>query len=319
MFNTFANYHRHRPPSRLACTCWNFAFSLLRCALRRTAFRTRGAAPVDLATAAERGDPAPIGRTGAGAAVRAQQQEVRLTAAGEHFAAARTPGAGLASQAAWETRDVARGIGEQLRVGFVGSSLYRGVPGAGHVSGKTPARARRHAGLNSGEQLQELQHARLDLGLVHSITPPEGISSQMLMEEPFMVCIPEGHALATRDAIDLTELQDERLILFFQPRSRRSITSASTKCAKHGVRAGNPPRGAPLARSIWFRSARAWRSCPRRCNAWACRALCSSPSRASNRNPNCWRSGGPRRTSLVNELLQALQSAVKDMDAASAT
>ncbi|MPN31135.1 HTH-type transcriptional regulator BenM [bioreactor metagenome] len=110
---------------------------------------------------------------------------------------------------------MARGIRGHLRVGFVGSSLYRGVPQALEAfQAQHPQVRVDMLELNSAEQLQELQQARLDLGLVHSLQPPEGIRSLLLMEEPFMVCLPQAHPFAQHESIDLADLKDQRLILF---------------------------------------------------------------------------------------------------------
>ena len=55
---------------------------------------------------------------------------VRLTAAGEHLLDKARQLLALSQQAAQETRDVAQGTRGHLRLGFVGSSLYRGLPQA---------------------------------------------------------------------------------------------------------------------------------------------------------------------------------------------
>ena len=55
---------------------------------------------------------------------------VRLTAAGEHLLGKARQLLALSQQAAQETRDVAQGTRGHLRLGFVGSSLYRGLPQA---------------------------------------------------------------------------------------------------------------------------------------------------------------------------------------------
>lgn len=142
-------------------------------------------------------------------------KEVRLTAAGEHLLPRARQILVLSNQASQETADVARGVRGHLRVGFVGSSLYRGVPQALEAFQQLHPQVRVDMlELNSAEQLQELQQARLDLGLVHSVQPPEGICSQRLMEEPFMIAMPEAHAFASRARINLAELKGERLILF---------------------------------------------------------------------------------------------------------
>ena len=53
---------------------------------------------------------------------------VRLTAAGAHLLERARQLLALSRQAAHETQDVAQGTRGHLRLGFVGSSLYRGLP-----------------------------------------------------------------------------------------------------------------------------------------------------------------------------------------------
>ena len=140
---------------------------------------------------------------------------VRLTAAGEHLHARARQLLALARQAAQETRDVAQGTRGHLRLGFVGSSLYRGLPQALARLQRTHPQVRVDMlEANSAEQLLGLQQLRLDVALVHSIQPPEGIASRLIVEEPFVACLPAGHALQEVPAVDLAQLRGERLVLF---------------------------------------------------------------------------------------------------------
>ena len=140
---------------------------------------------------------------------------VRLTPAGAHLLPRARQLLALSQQAVQETRDVGLGVRGHLRLGFVGSALYRGVPQAlAAFQALHPQVRVDMLGLNSAEQLQGLQQARLDMGLVHSIALPDGLQGQLLMEEAFVACLPEGHALAAQKAVDLAALQGERLILF---------------------------------------------------------------------------------------------------------
>ncbi|QNP50405.1 LysR family transcriptional regulator [Diaphorobacter aerolatus] len=162
-------------------------------------------------------------------------KEVRLTAAGEHLLPRARQILALSSQAAQETSDVARGVRGHLRVGFVGASLYRGVPQALQAFQALHPQVRVDMlELNSAEQLQELQQARLDLGLVHSVRPPDDVSSLKLMDEPFMACLPEGHALTALDVIQLPELKNERLILFLSQVSPIYHRRIIEMCQAHG-------------------------------------------------------------------------------------
>ena len=140
---------------------------------------------------------------------------VRLTPAGAHLLPRARQLLALSQQAAQETRDVGQGVRGHLRLGFVGSALYRGVPQAlAAFQAQHPQVRVDMLELNSAEQLQGLQQARLDMGLVHSVALPDGLQGQLLMEEAFVACLPEGHALAAQKTVDLAALQGERLILF---------------------------------------------------------------------------------------------------------
>src|SRR5574337_202010 len=140
---------------------------------------------------------------------------VHLTAAGEHLLERARQLLALSHQAAQETRDVAQGTRGHLRLGFVGSSLYRGLPQALAQLQQTHPQVRVDMlEANSAEQVLGLQQLRLDMALVHSIQPPEGIASQLIVDEPFVVCLPDRHPLCAGANIDLAELRHDRLILF---------------------------------------------------------------------------------------------------------
>ena len=160
---------------------------------------------------------------------------VRLTAAGEHLLTKARQLLALSRQAAQETRDVAEGTRGHLRLGFVGSSLYRGLPQALERLQQSHPQVRVDMlEANSAEQVLGLQQMRLDMALVHSIEPPEGIASQLLVEEPFVVCLPERHPLQDKASIDLAELRDDRLILFSSLVSPAYHQRIYDMCLTHG-------------------------------------------------------------------------------------
>ncbi|MDN5504028.1 MAG: LysR family transcriptional regulator [Comamonas sp.] len=160
---------------------------------------------------------------------------VRLTAAGEHLLDKARQLLALSQQAAQETRDVAQGTRGHLRLGFVGSSLYRGLPQAlERFQHDHPLVRVDMLEANSAEQILDLQQLRLDMALVHSIQPPEGIASRLLMEEPFVVCLPDRHPLHASSAIELAELKNERLILFSSLVSPTYHQRIYEMCLAHG-------------------------------------------------------------------------------------
>ncbi len=160
---------------------------------------------------------------------------VRLTAAGEHLQSRARQLLALSRQAAQEARDIADGTRGHLRLGFVGSSLYRGLPQALAQMQRTHPDVRVDMlEANSAEQLLGVQQLRLDVALVHSIQPPEGIASRLIASEPFVACLPADHALARAPAVDLTQLKGERLILFSSLVSPAYHQRIYEMCQAHG-------------------------------------------------------------------------------------
>ncbi|MEL7935867.1 LysR substrate-binding domain-containing protein [Pseudomonas delhiensis] len=116
------------------------------------------------------------------------------------------------------TRLSAEGAVGQLRVGFVNSMLYRGLPRAmARFEAQQPNMEVLLMEMNTSEQALALQRGQIDIGFVHWARLPPGIVSECLVADPFLCCLPAGHRLAGQARIDLAELRDEGFILF--PRS----------------------------------------------------------------------------------------------------
>lgn len=126
---------------------------------------------------------------------------VTLTAAGAALLPRARALLEQAQAAAREARDVGQGLAGQLRIGFAGTVLYRGLPEVLRRFAAAHPRLRLTLQeLSSAEQLVELVHDRLDLGFVHTSRVPAGFSQIRVSSQPFMACLPAGHALAGRDA-----------------------------------------------------------------------------------------------------------------------
>ncbi|RTT29727.1 LysR substrate-binding domain-containing protein [Pseudomonas paraeruginosa] len=103
----------------------------------------------------------------------------------------------------------------QLRVGFVNSMLYRGLPRAmSRFEREHPNMEVVLGEMNSAEQAQALLRGQIDLGFVHWGRLPAEIVSEPLISDPFLCCLPAGHRLAGQARLDLAELRDEDFILF---------------------------------------------------------------------------------------------------------
>ena len=139
---------------------------------------------------------------------------VALTAAGEAFLPQARALLQQAAQAARQARDVGQGLAGQLQIGFAGTMLYRGLPpmlrrfAAEHPRLRLGLRE-----LSSSEQLVELVQDRLDLGFVHTPRVPPGFSQIRVSSQPFVACMPAGHALAQTSALPLQALAGEPMAL----------------------------------------------------------------------------------------------------------
>jgi DNA-binding transcriptional LysR family regulator len=142
-------------------------------------------------------------------------KEVRLTPAGAALLSSTRLLLRQAEEAALEARDVAQGSAGRLRIGFVGAMLYRGLPQAlTGFQAQHPAVRITLAELNSGEQITELLHDRLDLGFIHTSRIPAELRHVLLVSEPFVACLPAGHRLARRRSVATANLRNEPFVLF---------------------------------------------------------------------------------------------------------
>ena len=160
---------------------------------------------------------------------------VRLTAAGQ---ALRISAATLlrdAEEALLEARRVAQGSAGRLRIGFVGAMLYRGLPQAlTRFQAAHPAVRVTLTELNSGQQVAELLHDRLDLGFTHTRRVPDELQCRLLVSEPFVVCLPTRHRLARQPVVSLSDLRLESFVLFSRGASPDYPERILTICAEAG-------------------------------------------------------------------------------------
>jgi len=135
---------------------------------------------------------------------------VQLTAAGVAFVPAARALIDQAGQAAREAREVAQGLVGSLQIGFAGTVLYRGLPqmlkgfAAEHPKLRLALRE-----LSSSDQQIDLMHERLDVGFVHTTRVPAGFSQILVSSQPFVACLPLGHAMAGRKRLTLGALHGE--------------------------------------------------------------------------------------------------------------
>lgn len=161
---------------------------------------------------------------------------VALTAAGSAFLPRARTLLQQAAAAAREARDVGQGLAGQLRVGFAGTVLYRGLPEVLRRFGAAHPRLRLTLQeLSSAEQLAELVQDRLDLGFVHTSRVPAGFSQIRVSSQAFVACVPAAHALAAgQGALALPQLSGEPFALVMRAVSPDYHDRILAACADAG-------------------------------------------------------------------------------------
>lgn len=160
---------------------------------------------------------------------------VRLTEAGKALVPAARALLSRADEAARLVRDVECGLRGQLRVGYVSSMMYRGLPALLHAfeAQATGMRVQSFE-LNSQEQLVELTHERIDVGFVHTAGLPRGLARERLASERFWCCLPQGHALAGAARLAAERLRDETFVMFSRQASPDYHERILTLCTQAG-------------------------------------------------------------------------------------
>ena len=137
---------------------------------------------------------------------------VQLTAAGLALVPRARALINKAGEALRGARDVAAGQAGRLIIGFAGTMLYRGLPRMLLAfQAEHPRLALNLRELGSSEQLVDLLHGRLHAGFVHTTRVPAGLSQLLVSSQPFMACLPAGHALARRRAVAPAHLAGQPL------------------------------------------------------------------------------------------------------------
>ncbi|WP_374669135.1 LysR family transcriptional regulator [Ramlibacter sp.] len=162
-------------------------------------------------------------------------KEVRLTPAGRAFVPAARALLQQATDAASHAREVAQGHTGRVRVGLVSSMLYRGLPRlvrdfqARHPGLQVVLRE-----LSSHDQVVELTQGQLDVGFVHTQRVPPELARERFATEPFLCCLPSGHALARSRRLALRRLEGEPFVMFSRTASPDYYERVLAICSEAG-------------------------------------------------------------------------------------
>jgi DNA-binding transcriptional LysR family regulator len=137
---------------------------------------------------------------------------VGLTAAGAVFLAEARQILAQVDKAAAVARSAA-GAAAALRVGIIDSS-YDSMPQILHeVQARHPGLVIHQVEVGVPEQYQQLIEGRLDVGIGRAALAPPQVASLLFRQDPLGVLVPRDHRFAGLDAIPVTVLAEEPLLL----------------------------------------------------------------------------------------------------------
>lgn len=161
--------------------------------------------------------------------------EVRLTAAGAAYYEEALRVVSQLERAQVAATRVSQGLEGSLDVGFFASMLYRGLDRAvNRFRQEHPGVALRLIELSTADQIPALLRRRIQYGFVHTATLPEGVVSQELLGEPFVLCLPAGRAPSYASKARLEDFARENFILFSRAFSPAYYDQVVSLCVAAG-------------------------------------------------------------------------------------
>ena len=138
-----------------------------------------------------------------------------------------------------EVRNYVRAVEEGkmglLRVGFGGSTLYRGLPAIIRSFRMLYPRVElRLQELSSVEQILALKREEIDFGFINGHETPDGLDGFRFCREPFFACIPKDHPRANKRSVKLAQLASEEFLLFGRAASPSYFNSILEICQTAG-------------------------------------------------------------------------------------
>ncbi|RJF92507.1 LysR family transcriptional regulator [Noviherbaspirillum saxi] len=164
-------------------------------------------------------------------------KSVKLTPAGVAFREIALRLLAEAAEGEERVRQIAKGAGSRVRIGIVGSMLFRGLPERLKAFQKLHPRVEVTLSEgNSSEQVDALIRGQIDLAFVHTERIPRELNRVIYVSEPFLCCLPSNHPMAGAESIDLRELSTEPLVMFSRSASPDYYERVLGLCEEQGFR-----------------------------------------------------------------------------------
>jgi DNA-binding transcriptional LysR family regulator len=143
------------------------------------------------------------------------KRRVALTSAGQVFLEEARQVLALADRAKHAAIRAQRGEIGHLAVGFVGSATYQALPTVlRRVRSAYPEVEFRLREMTTAEQTEALQDRTLDVGFVRPPLYDPRLVTKTLLQEEFVLVLPEAHPLCQVGHVELKDVADERFILY---------------------------------------------------------------------------------------------------------
>lgn len=112
-------------------------------------------------------------------------------------------------------RHIDAGLMGRIKMGFVGSMMYRGLPGIiSSCRERYPDVDVAITEMNSAELIDMVRHGGLDIGFVHANPLPAELACATLLSERFVLCTPSDHPAARSRKVELAALSDDKFVFF---------------------------------------------------------------------------------------------------------
>jgi DNA-binding transcriptional LysR family regulator len=137
------------------------------------------------------------------------KQRVRLTPAGRDFLEQARDLLSRAERMEDRARQVGKGEACSLSIGYCEGIIHNGrLPAAlRHFRSAHPRVSLKLAAMRSGEQIDALERALIDIAFVYNLPKPsESLASRLLTSEPFVLALADDHPLAKKSMIAPSDL-----------------------------------------------------------------------------------------------------------------
>lgn len=142
-------------------------------------------------------------------------RSVALTAAGRAFFAEAQSLLERAQSAELSAKRFAQGDIGTVKVSFVPIAVYEFLPKViAELRVELPNIDISLEEMNSFEQNEALRTRRIDLGIVRQVARWEGLSTERLLTEPFVLAIPAGHPLANAPRLTVRDMHRQPMLMY---------------------------------------------------------------------------------------------------------